>query len=448
MISFIKNNKYSLFSFRIGVFLLASAPFVSSLLFLISFSFSIFKNGFQITKDKWNHLFIIASILMFIVSFIHFANYEYISFSLFKWPGGEKIETIIDTDPYSSFIGLANWIPLFLCFFGFQPYLKTCNDRKIIIKLFVAGSVPVLISGFGQLFLNWHSPLELFNGLIIWFQKPKGTFSGLFNNQNYAGCWLSIIWPFSIAIFHERTKSLFKKATSLVFIISIGIAAFLTFSRNSWGGLLITIPLLFGSLTIYWILPIIFLCIILIVLNLSNFLPENLTSTIDSLLPAKFNIFEHIYKQFLPSSYPEDANNRINIFIFGIKMIFTNPLLGWGATSFPIYYGLKNNIYLSHSHNLIIDTAFNFGLIVAITIFTNIFLISFLSFKKINFSSNKEFSDNLFEKAWWTSFFVLFCSQMFDVQYYDLRISISFWILLAGLRCILREESYKMTYTN
>tara|TARA_B100001248_G_scaffold244819_1_gene214185 strand:- start:392 stop:781 length:390 start_codon:yes stop_codon:yes gene_type:complete len=129
-------------------------------------------------------------------------------------------------------------------------------------------------------------------------------------------------------------------------------------------------------------------------------------------------------------------------------MIFTNPLLGWGAASFPIYYGLKNNIYLSHSHNLIIDTAFNFGLIVAITIFTNIFLISFLSFKKINFTSNKEFSDNLFEKAWWTSFFVLFCSQMFDVQYYDLRISISFWILLAGLRCILREESYKMTYTN
>ena len=123
MISFIKNKKYSLFSFRIGVFLLASAPFVSSLLFLISLSFSIFKNGFQITKDKWNHLFIIASILMFIVSFIHFANYEYISFSLFKWPGGEEIETIIDTDPYSSFIGLANWIPLFFCFFGFQPYL-------------------------------------------------------------------------------------------------------------------------------------------------------------------------------------------------------------------------------------------------------------------------------------------------------------------------------------
>ena len=99
-------------------------------------------------------------------------------------------------------------------------------------------------------------------------------------------CWLSIIWPFSIAIFHERTKSLFKKATSLVFIISIGIASFLTFSRNSWGGLLITIPLLFGSLTINWILPLILLSLILIILNLSNYLPENFPSIIDNLLPA------------------------------------------------------------------------------------------------------------------------------------------------------------------
>ena len=62
-------------------------------------------------------------------------------------------------------------------------------------------------------------------------------------------------------------------------------------------------------------------------------------------------------------------------------MIFSNPILGWGAATFPIYYGLKNNIYLSHSHNLIIDTAFNFGLIVAITIFTNIFLLKLVTMR-------------------------------------------------------------------
>ena len=442
----IKYRKYPLIFFRIGVFLLASAPFISSLLFLITLSLSIFEKGWKIAKDKWNYLFIISLFLITIISIIHFFNYEYISFSFFKWNGAK--ETLIERKAYSSFIGLANWIPLFFCFFGFQSYLRTHNDRKIIIKLFVAGSVPVLISGFGQLYFNWHNPLELFDGLIIWFQKPKGTFSGLFNNQNYAGCWLSIIWPFSISIFYEKTQNLFKKATSMVFIISIGIASFLTFSRNAWGGLLITIPLLFGSYSIFWIISIIFLFLILIIFNITSYLPANIKVILDSFLPVEFNIVEQIYTQFLPSSYTEDANNRINIFIFGIKMILKNPLLGYGAASFPIYYGLKNNIYLSHSHNLIIDTAFNFGLIVAILIFINIFLICIFSFKKIILKSNNELAHNLFERAWWTSFFVLFCSQMFDVQYYDLRISIAFWILLAGLKCIIDEQPKKITYTN
>ena len=448
MIDSINIKKYSIYFFRLGIFLLVSAPFISSLLFLVCIFYSISEKGFQIIKDRWNYLFLVASILMILVSTAHFLNYEYISFPLSKFREGKEIITIIDKESYSSFIGLANWIPLFFCFFGFQSYLKTFNDRRIIIKLFVAGSVPFLISGFGQLIFDWDGSLELLNGLIIWFQKSNGKFTGLFNNQNYAGCWLSIIWPFSISIFYEQTKNILKKSSSLIFIITIGIASFLTFSRNAWGGLLITIPLLFGSLSICWILPVVFLFLILIFLNLSNFLPENLTTIIEAALPAKFNIFEQIYKEFLPSSYPENADNRINIFIFGIKKILNNPLLGWGAASFPIYYGLENSIYKSHTHNLIIDTTFNYGLVISTIIFTNIFIICFLSFQKIILKSKKENTHNLFERAWWTSFFVLLCSQMFDVQYYDLRISISFWILLAGLKCIIDEKANKIPYTN
>ena len=98
-------------------------------------------------------------------------------------------------------MGLFNWIPLFFCFFSFQKYLNTIQERKIIMKIFVAGSVPVLVSGFGQYWFNWHGPLTLLNGLIIWFQKPSLYLSGLFSNQNYTGCWLNIVWPFAIAIF-------------------------------------------------------------------------------------------------------------------------------------------------------------------------------------------------------------------------------------------------------
>ena len=47
------------------------------------------------------------------------------------------------------------------------------------------------------------------------------------------------------------------------------------------------------------------------------------------------------------------------------------------------------------------------------------------------------------KKAWWTSFFVLLISQMIDIQYFDIRISLTFWILLAGMRSIIRENNIK-----
>ena len=87
--------------------------------------------------------------------------------------------------------------------------------------------------------------------------------------------------------------------------------------------------------------------------------------------------------------------------------------------------------------------AFNYGLFVSLLIFLFIVSISFLSMKTIFFG--KEQKDiqlkiiNNHERAWWTSFFVLFLSQLVDVQYYDGKISIVFWILLAGLTNILKK---------
>ena len=45
-----------------------------------------------------------------------------------------------------------------------------------------------------------------------------------------------------------------------------------------------------------------------------------------------------------------------------------------------------------------------------------------------------------FEKAWWVSTFLFIISQCFDVQYFDGRISIVFWILLAGIKTIIDEN--------
>ena len=61
--------------------------------------------------------------------------------------------------------------------------------------------MPVIFTGIGQFFFNWEGPFSTFNGMIVWYLKdilPHLGLSGLFSNQNYAGTWLSIIWPFSL----------------------------------------------------------------------------------------------------------------------------------------------------------------------------------------------------------------------------------------------------------
>ena len=430
-------------SFKIGIFLLAAAPIFSALFFLISLLISFIFERKKIIVDKFSLILVLAGILMIFVSLYHFINYENLYFSIFSWNGEKEVENIVERNQLSSLVGLSNWIPFFVCFFGFQPYLRSENNRKIAAKFFVAGSIPVLISGFGQYFFKWHGPLELFNGLIIWFQKPNSYLSGLFSNQNYTGCWLNIILPFSVAIFFEKTKNFYTKGTTLLFVLSITLSSFLTFSRNAWAGLLICIPLVLGPTTLYWFIPIIILLITTILIKFLDQFPENISLFFNSILPNNFDIFN----QFSSESYTNENDKRYVIFVFALKMIFKNPLLGLGAASFPFYYFTSKNIYKGHPHNLIIDLAFNYGLIITLLVFGFIFLILIFSLKKLFFSYKKFDQINYFERAWISSFLILLISQMFDVQYYDGRIAISFWILLTGLRCLINKDEKSLIDT-
>ena len=71
-------------------------------------------------------------------------------------------------------------------------------------------------------------------------------------------------------------------------------------------------------------------------------------------------------------------------------MISKKPFVGLGAATFPIYYYMQYEIYMGHAHNLFLDYAFSFGIFVALIVFTNIFLLGYLCFKKFIFQSQKE----------------------------------------------------------
>ena len=126
-------------SFIIGIFFLPSAFSLSLIFLLIALIISAIRNKKNYLNDKYNISFLVGSLLLITSSIVH-------SFR-------DELEIPYDYDSALSWIGLANWIPLFWCFYGFQSYLKTPNERKIFSLVLISGTFPVIVSGLGQSFL-------------------------------------------------------------------------------------------------------------------------------------------------------------------------------------------------------------------------------------------------------------------------------------------------------
>ena len=123
-----------------------------------------------------------------------------------------------------------------------------------------------------------------------------------------------------------------------------------------------------------------------------------------------------------------------------LEIIFDNPIFGIGDSSFSSILEAKEGIWRAHTHNLPLELMVSYGIPAALLIlipFT--FLVKF-SFEKVftrNSFSSKVF---LYDRAWITSLIILSVSHLFDIQYFDGRISIVGWVLLAGTRNIIRKK--------
>ena len=186
--------------FCIGLFLLPSALFLGIIFLITSLIISTIFNYKEYFKDSWNLPFFISGFLLFVSSLVHSLSTETVH--------------QYEINSYFSWLGLANWIPFFWCFWGFKYYLNSLERRRLSSLILIAGSFPVFISGFGQYFFNWFGPMKTLFGSIIWFQRPilpREGMTGLFNNANYLAAWLNLIWPFCLASLVYARKSIYEK---------------------------------------------------------------------------------------------------------------------------------------------------------------------------------------------------------------------------------------------
>ena len=402
--------------FRLGILLLAAAPSLSFLFLLFSTFGGFINREDKFLKDKYSWILILSSFLMIFNCFL-------ITTDLIIIPESEK--SLI-------WLGLLNWIPLFWCFWGFQNYLNTKEERLIASKLLVIGSIPVLISGFCQKFLGLYGPYRFFNNLIIWYQRPLGAdggVSGLFNNQNYAGAWLCIIFPLCLGFLFKNHKKIFQKYINFFVVSSFVTMIILTTSRSAILAMLITyfnlekftknkvLAIFISILTIILLVKILLLINIDIQKYITEYLPTGILN--------KINYFKLSNLDTLP---------RFEIWSKSISFINQNLFFGYVAGSFPNIYSLFDGNFegIQHTHNIFLELAFNHGLLVSLLILFTMVSILVTASKKYFFNKNQDLS--LIDKAWIISFVNFLIIHMFDITYFDGRISILSWTLLAGIR--------------
>ena len=415
--------------FQSGVLFLAAAPAISFFLLLISSLLGGFINKNNYFKDKYNQPFIIVSILMLI-------NCLLITF---------KASNTYSINISNIWVGLSNWIPFFWCFWGFQSFLQNQKLRIHTSKLLIIGSLPVLISGFCQYFLKIYGPFRFFNNLIVWYQRPIGdgnAVTGLFNNQNYAGAWLCIIFPLCLFFLIKRNK--FNLSNLLIFLNSFSFIYMivLTSSRGSILSIFASIFLFAKSIKnkFYILLS---LLSIPIILNLIPLISINLQSIVYKFLP-----FELIKKATITNLSNIDLFPRFEIWSKSIEIIRSNLLTGYGAGSFKNLYSFSNGTFsdIQHSHNIFLEISMNHGLPSSLIIFSTMLFITINSWKKNSNHNYNKFTglnkeNKQFDKAWIISFITFILIHIFDITYFDGRISSLAWILLAGMRSIINENS-------
>ena len=165
-------------AFQFGLFLLPSSALLAGVCLFVTCVAGSRNRAEVPLNDPWMRPLLLAAVLML-------------------------IGAILADDAGLAWAGLANWIPFFWGFWAFRPFLLTASRRQRAARCLLAGTVPVLITGFGQMQLGWTGPWQLFGGGIIWFLapggQPEGRLSGLFDYANIAGAWLAVVWSFALA---------------------------------------------------------------------------------------------------------------------------------------------------------------------------------------------------------------------------------------------------------
>ena len=332
---------------------------------------------------------------------------------------------------HSAWWRLFNWLPFFWGFWGWQAYVNTPEARQRCSSWLVAGTVPVLITGLGQMVLGWQGPWAMAGNLIIWHMDPGGNpvgrLSGLFDYANITAAWLALTWPLLLAASLQSLRDWRQRVPVLLLLLLLvvahGLCLWLTASRNAWATAVLAFPLVLGPKAWAWLLPLLLLALLPVVLAVLPGVPAGLQELARSAVP------DSLWQRLTDQGFDRPAaTTRLSQWSAASQLVLERPWLGWGAAAFEMLYSLHSGFFNGHVHNLPLDLSLSFGVPAAL-------LLLAVPIRVVAVAARHGMATaGLTDRGWLAAFLLLASIHATDLPYYDARINMAGWFLLAGLR--------------
>jgi O-antigen ligase len=342
---------------------------------------------------------------------------SWVSLAAIGWVG---VVTVLAPDLQTSLPGSFNYWPFLLFFLPCSQVLRSAWLRLRLVQIIGVGSLLVSVLGLGQVFWGWEGRLAW--GVMVLALRPSDRPVSIFTSANTLAIYLVLVLALMGGLFLVgRSRGLALGAGGM----GILLLAF-TASRNGWG--------------IAWVALLLFLVVrrwwggVAGLVGLS-LLPVGAALGMPGL---RWVVPQALWQRLADTIDPSAAffsstANRLHAWSFAITMMQERPWQGWGWQSFAELYRLQDPPpaeLLGHCHQLYLTLAAEGG-IPLLLIFLIIWIWTLMrGWQAWQQAPGAEEGLLLGVNLALVSYFT---SGWLDAVYFDGRINLLVWVLLAWI---------------
>ncbi|MFN8951511.1 MAG: O-antigen ligase family protein [Aphanizomenon sp.] len=349
-----------------------------------------------------------------------------------------------------AFLGLFNLLPFFFFFTGLTPLIQTPAQLRQISWIMVFGSVPILIIGFGQLFLGWNFQFQFLWIVFDWIVAPEKSLSGRmasnFMHPNTLAAYLLTIFILGLGLWLENYHKLKQKNPLIIFltitVFANFIALILTNSRNGWGITIFTC--LAYALYRGWRLIVTVVVSITSCFFLAAFAPSPIAQFFRLFVP--YGIWARLNDDMFPDR-PVGLMRKTQ-WEFAWNLTQQHPLTGSGLRSFGGLYKNQIQIDVNHPHNLFLMLSAETGLITTL-LFCGLLISILITASQLLWKSKSiEPENRLIFFSYLITFIGWILFNTVDVTTFDIRLNTLSWVFVASLCGVMYQYALSLQGKN